>query len=186
MLETGPWNGETHQGLDGPNAAAITSNHPETIMNNLLLPITTFQPLPSPGSESTSSTSSSYISIQHPLPLHQPQPIRPPTVDPEVQRLERQIEVLRRAVQNRATVPALQHVADATTGPRRRATPLIAEALRNSMIMAHLNASPSDDTVPVGATTNADSNSPLGPDSESMEIEQDDVWARRGQPPELR
>ncbi|KIO19926.1 hypothetical protein M407DRAFT_30412 [Tulasnella calospora MUT 4182] len=185
MLEMGPWNGE-HQGLTGSSATAGDSLHPETVMNNLLLPLATFQPLPSPGSESTSSASSSYISVQHPLPLHQPQPIRPPTVDPSAQRLERQIEVLRRAVQNRATVPALQHVADASTGLRRRPTPLIAEAFRNSRIIARRNASSSDNSAPVDTNTSVNSNSSIDIDGESMEVGQDDVWARRGQPPELR
>ncbi|KAG8944341.1 hypothetical protein FRC04_002000 [Tulasnella sp. 424] len=185
MLESGPWNGATDQRLNGSSTAAGIATHSESATNNLLLPLTTFQPLPSPGAESGGSGSSSYVSLQHPLPLYQPQPIRAPTVDPAIQRLERQIEVLRRAVQNRGSIPALEHASDFGPGHRRRPTPLIADAFRNSMIIARRNTSTGDNAT-MDTMTNVSSDPNPDVDGQRMEIEEEDVWARRGLPPEFR
>ncbi|KAG8998210.1 hypothetical protein FRB90_012354 [Tulasnella sp. 427] len=178
MLQRGSWNGETRRMLTPPT-------HFEGSSNNLLLPPTTFQPLSSPGTESGGSASSSYVSLQHPTPLHHPQPIRPSTVDPAVQRLERQIEILRLSVQHRAAIPALQHSNDFGGGHRRRPTPLLAEPFRNMRVMIRRNTTGSQPSVEPVATTTAESEHTPDDQGEGTEVE-DDVWARRGQPPEFR
>lgn len=53
------------------------------------------------------------------------------------------------------------------------------------MIIARRNAS-SGDNATTDTTTNVSSDPNPDVDGQRMEIEEEDVWARRGQPPELR